>query len=145
MVQDRGSDLVGDELAGHLIGMERSLCLAEVRAKPEAVGVLLAEDFREFGASGRVWSRAEILDVLAADVSGEITSEGFVCQQLSAEVALLTYTSTDEATGRRALRSSVWRLEAGEWRMVFHQGTVIPSVQRIACFGGETLQPSGNG
>jgi len=40
---------------------------------------------------------------------------------------LLTYISsikdTPLAESKQAMRSSIWRLTDGQWRMVFHQGT----------------------
>jgi hypothetical protein len=45
----------------------------------------------------------------------------FQIQLLSPDVVLVTYRS-----GRGDLfdlRSSIWRLSGGKWRMIFHQGT----------------------
>ena len=107
-----------------LIALERSLHDPSIRENPEAVSTLLSRDFFEFGASGRVWSRAAILDALATEDPSEITSRDYVCQPLSPDVTLLTYIS--ETQERRVLRSSLWRLEENQWRLVFHQGTPIP-------------------
>ncbi len=106
-----------------LIALEQSLHQPSTRSNPRAVESLLAEDFREFGASGRVWTRAEILAELAAEAPYEIRSRDFACKWLTPGLALLTYVA--EAAERRTLRSSLWRLEDGAWRMVFHQGTVV--------------------
>jgi hypothetical protein len=112
------------DIPTHLIQLEQSLHSPTIRANPEAVSALLAEDFREFGASGRIWTRNEILALLAAESPYEITSHDFACQLLTPELALLTYIT--ETPQRRVLRSSLWRLEDTTWRMVFHQGTPIP-------------------
>ncbi len=112
------------DLKTHLIALERRLHDPATRANPEAVANLLSAGFFEFGASGRVWSRETILHALATEDPAEITSRDYACQPLSPGVALLTYIS--ETTQRRALRSSLWRLEGEQWRMVFHQGTPIP-------------------
>ncbi len=110
-----------EDLTLHLIALEQSLHTPAVRRD---AGTLLAEDFREFGSSGRIWSRAEILQALATESPVQITSRDFACQLLAPGLALLTYTS--ESTTRRAVRSSLWRLEGDQWRIVFHQGTPIP-------------------
>ena len=106
-----------------LIALEQSLHHPATRSNPAAVAALLADDFREFGASGRVWTRAEILDELDGQAAHEIRSRDFLCQWLAPELALLTYVT--ETAERVALRSSLWRLEDGAWRIVFHQGTAV--------------------
>jgi hypothetical protein len=100
-----------------------------VRGDADAVGNLLAEDFREFGASGRVWSREAILVELAAEESVGLEASEFQVAMLCPAVALVTYRSVRSVRGepqRQALRSSLWRLEGEQWRMFFHQGTAIP-------------------
>jgi hypothetical protein len=112
-----------DDLAAHLIALELRLQDPAVRKDPAAIGELLSEDFREFGASGIVWDRATILETLSVEPPYSITSEDFECQRLSSDLALLTYVATNPA--RQTLRSSLWRLEGDRWRVLFHQGTVI--------------------
>lgn len=111
--------------AEHMIELELALQRQPTRSDPEAVAALLSHEFREFGASGRVWTRDEILAELTAEgTAPAITSTGFVCQFLAPELALLTYESSRGT--RHALRSSLWRCEGGIWRLLFHQGTPIP-------------------
>ena len=85
---------------------------------------LLSNTFREFGASGRVWDRAGIIAELSTGIPCQIVSENFACERLSSELALLTYVCNNPTP--RTLRSSLWRLEGKKWRILFHQGTVIP-------------------
>ena len=112
-----------DDIAEHLIALELRLQDFSTRKDPTAMSELLSEDFREFGASGRVWDRATLLETLSAEISEPITSENFECQHLSPHHALLTYVAANPA--RKTLRSTLWRLEADRWRVLFHQGTVI--------------------
>ena len=112
------------DISAHLTYLERSLHDPAIRADPEAVSALLCDDFREFGASGRVWTKAETVAELAVEAPGLITSEEYACQQLSPTLALLTYVAISGQ--RRTLRSSLWRREGDLWRVLFHQGTVIP-------------------
>jgi hypothetical protein len=112
-----------NDIATHLIALELRLQDWSVRKDPAAMGELLSDDFREFGASGRVWNRASIVETLAAEQPEPITSENFACQHLSEHLALLTYVAANPV--RRTLRSSLWRLEGDRWRILFHQGTVI--------------------
>lgn len=113
------------DLAAHLAELELRLQTSATRKDAAATAELLSADFREFGACGRIWDRAAILAELVAETPCDIRSDNFVCQQLAPNLALLTYTAATPA--RRTLRSSLWRLEGDRWRVLFHQGTVIPS------------------
>jgi glyoxylase I family protein len=115
-----------DDLTTHLIHLERSLHTAETRNDPAATASLLSASFREFGSSGHIWTRDEIIAALASEPPTEFSSQDFTCQILSPELALLTYTTTHLASNRSSLRSTLWRHEDGSWRILFHQGTPIP-------------------
>jgi hypothetical protein len=108
--------------------LEQSLLDSAVRRDGERLRELLAEDFLEFGSSGRVWTRKSIIDLLAMESNFFPPDiEEFDCTFLSDKVALVTYRTVrnDARTGERlcSLRSSVWTRQDGEWRMRFHQGT----------------------
>lgn len=116
------------EVAEHLRTLEQSLLQPAVRRNRARLLELLADDFREFGSSGRVWTRKTIIDLLAKEtafVPPDI--EEFQCTMLAPELALVTYRTArfDEKTGERlaSLRSSIWSCATGEWKMRFHQGT----------------------
>ena len=98
-----------------------------VRRDRERVAQLLAEDFLEFGSSGRVWTRAMTLELLSTERYAAPVVECFACRMLGREVALVTYRAvrSNEATGERTvtLRSSIWTRISGDWKMQFHQGT----------------------
>ncbi|WP_327128444.1 DUF4440 domain-containing protein [Streptomyces sp. NBC_01727] len=104
---------------------ERRLLDPDVRASPSLVSELLDPEFLEIGASGRRWDATSILTVTSdgsvapeapvkvTEMSGAVLAPGIVH---------LTY-FTDHG-GRRAWRSSVWRLTDVGWRLYFHQGTL---------------------
>jgi hypothetical protein len=99
-----------------------------VRRDREHVVSLLADDFVEFGSSGRVWTRESILALLATETYEAPAMEDFACRMLSEKVALATYRAVRmQATGERAvtLRSSLWTRESGTWKICFHQGTRV--------------------
>jgi hypothetical protein len=116
-------------LEAHLLRLETSLLDPAVRRNREKVASLLTEDFREFGSSGKAWSRDEILYLLETEQYAAPVMEDFQCRELSDGVALVTYRTVrrDSSTGKcsEALRSSLWVYESGRWRMVFHQGTRV--------------------
>ncbi|AVV47837.1 DUF4440 domain-containing protein [Streptomyces sp. P3] len=97
----------------------------EVRASPARVLELLDPEFTEIGASGRRWDVESILTVTSggsvspespvkvSEMSGAVLAPGIVH---------LTYFADNQ--GRRAWRSSLWRLTETGWRMYFHQGTL---------------------
>lgn len=97
-----------------------------VRRDRAAVDALLAPDFVEFGSSGLLWSREEMLDSIAhfeSSTSTRLTVVGMRAQQLAPDLVLVTYLS--EIGERRARRSSIWRVTPDGPRVVFHQGTII--------------------
>jgi hypothetical protein len=92
---------------------------------------MTAEGFWEVGASGRRYSREHILDVLedrhqvASHLALEDTWEAtdFACRELGSDTYLLTYTLAQGQ--RKTRRATVWRRQAGDWKILFHQGTVV--------------------
>ena len=108
--------------------LEGSLLTNAVRKDAARVGELLAEEFREFGRSGTVYTKAEILVFLRDEEEIRVGMEDFVCERVAEDVALVTYRSErTEPDGRmiEALRSSLWVMREGRWQMVFHQGTPL--------------------
>jgi glyoxylase I family protein len=65
--------------------------------------------------------------MLAAAAPARRTIEAFEAKAMARSVVLVTYRAVrfgeDGAPAARSRRSSLWRREKGEWRMVFHQGT----------------------
>lgn len=120
-------DQLDDELCAHLRSCEESLLDPVVRRDSARVSALLSEDFEEFGASGRAWSREDILKMLSTEGYDPPAMEDFKCRQLVEGVALVTYRTVriDAGSGQSsaALRSSIWIKKSGEWRVRFHQGT----------------------
>lgn len=108
--------------------LEASLHKREVRSSRKNLSDLLADDFIEFGSSGHIFNKTEIIEALAKE-SGEpnITIRDFAARELAPGVVLVTYISespTADDLGRtRSLRSSIWKLIGENWQMVFHQGT----------------------
>jgi hypothetical protein len=114
------------DVAEELQELEASLLTNAVRKDAARVAELLADEFREFGKSGRVYSKAEILALLQDEAGARIAMKDFACQPVSEGVALVTYRSEHaRADGAmvEALRSSLWVWRGGRWQMVFHQGT----------------------
>ncbi|WP_328437927.1 nuclear transport factor 2 family protein [Streptomyces sp. NBC_00444] len=107
---------------------ELRLLAPDVRRSPELLGALLHPDFHEFGASGRHWDRASIIASLAATSepgARPIGTSRMKGVQLAPDLVHLTF-DTDN-NGRRAHRSSLWRLTHRGWLLYFHQATPFSS------------------
>jgi hypothetical protein len=125
---DGVSDHVGI-LGDRLLKFEVALAERDEQGVPGGLASLIDEEFEEFGASGRRWDRAAILEHLATTPAGIARIEGFAIVALSADVVLTTYetvASTKGYAGRRALRSSIWIKRRSGWKLRFHQGTPVP-------------------
>ena len=118
---------INNEIAELLLRCEQSLLDPAIRRDRNRVYELLAEDFIEFGASGRVWSRDQVVELLATEDFQPPAMEAFECCVLAPRVALVTYRTVhrDAQTGARtaAVRSSIWMAQEGNWKVRFHQGT----------------------
>jgi hypothetical protein len=89
------------------------------------------EGFWEVGASGRRYSREHVVDVLedrhqvASHLALEDTWEtvDFALRELGGDTYLLTYTLLQGP--RKTRRMTVWRRSGKEWKVLFHQGTLV--------------------
>jgi hypothetical protein len=106
-----------------LLELEQRLLAQATRIDAEAISQLIDDDFTEFGASGAVWCKADVVESLPDQVFVQRTITEFAVKPISADTALVTYRClTDDNT---TLRSSIWRQREGRWQMVFHQGTFV--------------------
>jgi hypothetical protein len=112
-----------------LFELEQRLAQVGGRLSAEDISSLIAEDFVEFGASGKVWSKAEIIAAMLQWPLIERAVENFTVRELSDCVCLVTYKAVrvakDKQTSSFSLRSSIWRYTGGRWQIVFHQGTNV--------------------
>lgn len=119
---------MGDTTQQVIVALEELLLQPQVRASRARLDALLCEDFQEIGASGRMFGKDDVLGRLPSEEGVVFEAGDFALREIAPDVALLTYRATRRADGRDAhsLRSSLWRREAGRWRMAFHQGTPLP-------------------
>lgn len=93
----------------------------EVRHSVEKLENLLADEFIEFGSSGKIYHRNHILKWLPLESPRQFVVEDFSSLILVEDIVLTTYKLKSEAGS--SLRSSLWKFNGNEWKMVFHQGT----------------------
>ena len=85
-------------------------------------------EFWEVGASGRRYSRTYCIDSLVDRHSRPHTeawdAKDFHCTRISPDSYLVTYTLIQEST-RITRRSTIWRRAGDDWKILYHQGTVV--------------------
>ena len=91
--------------------------------------------FWEVGASGRMYGRAYVIDRVVRRQSSPREHRweirGFHCADLSDCLFLVTYTLIEDGA-RVTRRMTLWRRAAGEWKIVYHQGTPVEEPSREA-------------
>lgn len=97
-----------------------------VRGREDLVD-LMAEDFWEVGASGKVYDRESVMQALAerdrvAGVEDWVLSD-VACRRLAADTFALTYRL--DQSGRVTRRLTLWRRDPEGWRALCHQGTIV--------------------
>jgi ribonuclease HI len=101
--------------------LERELLGPLVRGDIGRTAVLLHPDFMEIGSSGRVWTRDAMMMALEEDPGERTDIEILGADRIGTSAFLLTYRNF--ARSGTTLRSSLWVLDGGRWRLRFHQGT----------------------
>jgi hypothetical protein len=125
------------------MGEELATALAELKARepifhrPELGATradferMTVEDFWEVWASGRIYSRAHVLDELekrfASPQSDVWETMDFRCRRLGEDTFLVTYTLLQDG-GRKTRRATIWQRVTGEWKILYHQGTLAEGV-----------------
>ncbi|MEZ5937231.1 MAG: nuclear transport factor 2 family protein [Hyphomonadaceae bacterium] len=110
-----------------LRALEETLWRAETRFDRAYCETVFADDFFEFGRSGRIWSRAELIAADPLPIDCVLPFPEFRARMLADRLAQVTYVSiVRNADGGEdvANRSSLWRWEKGRWRICFSQGTL---------------------
>lgn len=115
-------------LADHIRELEVRLLLPDVRKSPQELDRLLASELVEFASDGRSYDKRQVIEALQHEDPFRRSLGDFRFRVLADDVVLATFRAIREDTRSgeivQSLRSSVWRRVAGEWQLVFHQGTV---------------------
>jgi len=115
-----------DDVA-RLTELEESLWRATTRFDRAHLDRVFADDFDEFGRSGKHWSREASIAADGEAFETVLPLPHLRVRALGPDAALLTYRSEttypDDDMTLIANRSSVWQRIEGEWRLRFHQGT----------------------
>lgn len=107
-----------DPALAAVTALERRLHEPAVRADRAALDELLHPSFAEIGASGRRWTRPQMIEELSSHPQLDpIDMTDVEIDELADGVALITYATAT------AQRSSLWVRHDGRWRIRYHQGT----------------------
>jgi hypothetical protein len=116
---DKLSD--GDESA--LKELEESLWRAETRLDRDYMEEVLAPDFFEYGSSGRIYAREDVLGKSAEPIKARLPLEAWAARLIDGQTVQTTYITGIEDAPLRANRSSIWSRTSQGWKLRFHQGT----------------------
>lgn len=115
------------DILEHLKTLEPLIYCANAGATYEYFDSLLAPDFWEVGASGKIYDRAFVLSVLADRQRNPIQEPwhtfDYQIRAIEAQHYLITY-SLQQAT-RLSRRATLWQNTEQGWKMLYHQGTVV--------------------
>jgi hypothetical protein len=105
--------------------LEEGLWRAQTRFDMAFMERVLAEDFFEYGRSGRTYLRQDILNVPHDEPKTTFPLPNLSIRLLSPDVAQVTYDSEVEYAGvvEHGRRSSIWSRRDASWVLRFHQGT----------------------
>lgn len=118
---------ISDEEVNVLRTLEEDLWRRETRFDNQYMERVFAEDFFEFGRSGRIYTRRESLSHEPQDINAILPLTNFEIRLLTPDVAQVTYESRVISGGveTRGNRSSIWTRSGGTWVLRFHQGTAV--------------------
>ncbi|KTC84369.1 MULTISPECIES: DUF4440 domain-containing protein [Legionella] len=103
--------------------LELSLLTPTVRQSKAKLNNLLADNFLEFGSSGKIYNKEYQLNSLPSEEQKKFFVEDFTTIELMPQVILATYKVTINT--QKSLRSSLWKFNGKNWQMIFHQGTNV--------------------
>ena len=114
---------------------ELRLLRPEIRSDPARLGALLHPEFLEIGASGRVYSRDEVLvEFRDFPQTYEVWAQDFQARTVAPGVILLLFRTAHVCANgelsRHVARTSIWQWTDGTWRLRFHQGTLSDPFER---------------
>ncbi len=114
----------------HIRELEVKLLHSDVQENPEIINELLSEEFEEIGSIGKTSSREEVVYWLRMKEKNKQWSlDEFRIRELAPNLILAIYQANSKEgnhhVSKGSIRSSIWKLCSGNWKIIFHQGTKI--------------------
>ncbi len=120
---------INEALVNHITELESELLNQNTRSNYQQLVELLADDFFEIGASGKIYYKESAIKAMLSETFVKRTIFDFKLIQISEEILLATYRiqqeGTEENPPTNSLRSSIWKKYHSKWKIIFHQGTLI--------------------
>ncbi len=93
----------------------------------------MCDEFWEVGASGNVYTKQDVIESLHDRYSDPNyqdiwEAKDFELTQIALDNYLLTYILIQDKS-RVTRRSTIWRKVNGQWKILYHQGTIISGTQ----------------
>jgi hypothetical protein len=95
----------------------------------QAIAAQMCEAFWEVGASGNVYTKQDVIETLLErynnpDYQDIWEASDFALTRITPDHYLLTYVLIQNER-RVTRRSTIWRSVDGDWKILYHQGTLI--------------------
>jgi len=103
--------------------LEISHLNANNREDKDIILNLLDENFKEIGKSGKIIKKSDIENNSLHTFEYKISE--FVTEKIQKGIVLVTYKLFNETDNVTTNRSTLWIRKNSEWKMRFHQGTII--------------------
>jgi hypothetical protein len=93
----------------------------------------ICDEFWEVGASGSIYTKQEVIEILTERYNDSHYQDiwetsNFELTKIATDNHLLTYQLVQNKI-RYTRRSTIWRKCNGQWKILYHQGTVIENVE----------------
>jgi len=116
---------LSEEDRAEITRLEEAMWRGETRFDLRFQESRFAPDFFEFGRSGRVYERRQLIFSETREIRARLPLEDLSIRLLDENTVQVTYNSHVECDGsvEHARRSSIWSRDKQGWVMRFHQGT----------------------
>ena len=102
-----------------IFALEKALLSTNVRRNAEALNLLIADEFIEFGKSGKMWCKGDILASLPLQCEAQYEILHFSVIFETSSIVCVEYQMNEG--GESSLRRSIWKFIDERWQMVFHR------------------------
>ena len=107
--------------------LEMILLNPNIRKSLNILSNILSDDFMEFGSSGRIYKKKDVIDALKLESKQEIFMQDFKVKIIKEDLVLASYTAIkiddEKNIETKSLRSSIWKKTKNGWQIILHQGT----------------------
>jgi len=117
--------MLSDQDLNELTKLEEELWIEDTRFDKSYMEEVMADDFFEFGRSGRTYVKQDSIAHEKEPLDAVIPLQNLNIRLITEDVAQVTYDSevTYDGVVEKGRRSSIWSRTEKSWKLRFHQGT----------------------